>query len=150
MCNSSCTFKKLYERQVQNKLAKAKSDASQQTKDSAPNVQSNVMTPPLPPAREGHDFPGIRSVGVDETPRTGQKKKKVQGGSWSGLHGFRGLEWGQDNLELPWKMNLVDIESGVGDRRPNPLQQADPVTMGMIELMQCTTSSCLCIICDAT
>ena len=107
MCNSSCTFKKLYERQVQNKLAKAKRDASQHTKDSAPNAQSNVLTPPLPPAREGHDFPGIQSVGVDETPRMG---KKVQGGSWSGHYGFRGLEWGQDNLELPWKMNFADIQ----------------------------------------
>ena len=107
---------KFHERQVQNKLAKAKRDASQQTKDSAPNAQSNVMTPPLPPAREGHDCPGIQSDGVDETPRTG---KKVQGGSWSGHHGFRGLKWGQDNLELPWKMNLVDIESGVGGRRPD-------------------------------
>jgi len=67
---------KFHERKVQNKLAKAKRDASQQTKDSAPDVQSNVMTPPLPPARECHDFPGIRSVGVDEIPRTGKKKKK--------------------------------------------------------------------------
>ena len=133
MCNSSCTFKKLYERQVQNKLAQAKRDASQQTKDSAPNAQSNVMTPPLPPAREGHNFPGIRSVGVDETPRTG---KKVQGGSWSGHHRFRGLKWGQDNFELPLKMNLVDIESGVGGRRPDPPQQAEPVTMGMIECLE--------------
>jgi len=36
------------------------------------------MTPPLPPAREGHDFPGIRSVGVDKTPRTGTKKNKFK------------------------------------------------------------------------
>jgi len=99
---------KFHERQVQKKLAKTKRDASQQTKDSAPNAQSNVMTPPLPPAREGHDFPGIRSIGVDETPRTG---KKVQGGSWSGHNGFRGLKWVQDNLELPWKMNLVFVQS---------------------------------------
>jgi len=67
---------KFHERQVQNKLAKAKRDASQQTKYSAPNAQSNVMTPPLPPVREGHDFPEIRSVGVDKTPRTGTKEKK--------------------------------------------------------------------------
>jgi len=37
------------------------------------------MTPPLPPAREGHDFPGIQSVGVDETPRTDKKFKVVHG-----------------------------------------------------------------------
>ena len=48
-------------------------------KDSAPKAQSNVMTPPLPPAREDHDFPGIQSVGVDETPRTGKKFKVVHG-----------------------------------------------------------------------
>jgi hypothetical protein len=60
---------------VQNKLAKAKRDASQQTKDSAPNAQSNVMAPPLPPAREGHDFFffGVQAVGVDETLRTGSR-----------------------------------------------------------------------------
>ena len=86
------------------------------------------MTPHLTPAREGRNFPGIQSVVVDETPRTG---KKIEGGLWSGHHGFRGVKWGQDNLELPWKMNLVDIESGVGGRRPNPPQQAEPVTMGM-------------------
>ena len=47
---------KFHERQVQNKLAKAKRDASRQTKDSASNAQSNVMAPPLTLAREGHDF----------------------------------------------------------------------------------------------
>ena len=52
---------KFQERQMQNKLAKAKRDASWQTKDSAPNAQSNVTAPPLPPAREGH------------TPRTGSR-----------------------------------------------------------------------------
>jgi len=41
---------------MQNKLAKAKRDASWQKKDSAPNAQSNVTAPPLPPpAREGHN-----------------------------------------------------------------------------------------------
>ena len=50
---------KFHERQVQNKLAEAKRDASQQTKDSVPNAQTNVMTPPLPPTRESHNFPGI-------------------------------------------------------------------------------------------
>ena len=30
-------------------------------------------------------------------------------------------------------MNIVDIESGLGGRRPDPPQQAEPVTMGMIE-----------------
>ena len=124
---------KFHERQVQTKLVKAKREASQQAKDIAPKAQSNVMTPPLPSAREGHDFPGIQSVGVDETPCTG---KKVQGGSWSGHHGFRGLKWGQDNLELPWKMNIVDIESGVGGGRPDPPQQAELVTMGMIECLE--------------
>jgi len=53
-----------------------------------------------------------------------KRKEKVQGGSWSGHHGFRGFKWGQDNRELPWKTNLVDIESGVGGRRPDPPQQA--------------------------
>jgi len=33
-------------------------------------------------------------------------------------------------------MNLVDIESGVGDRRPDPPQQAEPVTMRMIECLE--------------
>jgi len=33
-------------------------------------------------------------------------------------------------------MNLVDIESGVGGRRPDPSQQAEPVTMGMIECLE--------------
>jgi len=113
-------------------LAKAKRDASWQTKDNTLNAQSNFIPHPCPPAREGHDFPGVRAVGADETPRTG---KKVQGGSWSGHHGFRGLKWGQGTLELPWKMDLVDIESGVGGRRPDPPQQADPVTMGMIECL---------------
>jgi len=41
---------------VQQKFAKAKRDTSRQTKDSAPNTQSNVMAPPLPPAREGRDL----------------------------------------------------------------------------------------------
>jgi len=59
---------KFHERQVQTKLVKVKRDASQQAKD--------IMTPPLPPAREGHDVPGVQSVGVDETPRTGNKKGK--------------------------------------------------------------------------
>jgi len=40
---------KFQERQMQNKLAKAKREASWQTKDSAPNAQSNVTAPPLPP-----------------------------------------------------------------------------------------------------
>ena len=106
-----------YERQVQNKLAKAKRDASQQEKDSAPKAQSNVMTPHLTPAREGRNFPGIQSVVVDETPRTG---KKIEGGLWSGHHGFRGVKWGQDNLELPWKMNLVDVESEVSAAQGEP------------------------------
>ena len=47
---------KFQERQVQNKLAKDKRDESRQAKDSAPNAQSNVMAPPLTPAKEGHDF----------------------------------------------------------------------------------------------
>ena len=33
-------------------------------------------------------------------------------------------------------MNLVDIESGVGGRCPDPPQQAEPVTMGMIECFE--------------
>jgi len=33
-------------------------------------------------------------------------------------------------------MELVDIESGVGGRRPDPPQQAEPVTMGMIECLE--------------
>ena len=33
-------------------------------------------------------------------------------------------------------MNLVDIESGVGGRRPDPPQHAEPVTMGMIECLE--------------
>jgi len=94
------------------------------------------MVPPLPPAREGHDFPGLRTVGVDKTPRTGNFF--FQGGSWSGHHAFRGLKWGQDNLELPWKTNLVDIgvKGRVGGRRPDPPQQAETVTMGMIECLE--------------
>ena len=47
---------KFQERQVQNKLAKAKRDASKQTKNSTRNAQSNVMAPPLPLATEGHEF----------------------------------------------------------------------------------------------
>jgi len=63
---------------MQNKLAKAKRDASWQTKDSAPNAQSNVTAPLLPPAREGHNVflekkTGVRAVGVDEKPRTGSR-----------------------------------------------------------------------------
>ena len=70
---------KFQERQMQNKLAKAKRDASWQKKDSAPNAQSNVTAPPLPPpAREGHNVflkkkTGVRACGVDETPRTGSR-----------------------------------------------------------------------------
>jgi len=104
---------KFHKRQVQNKLVKSKRDASRQTKDSPKSF--------------------LQCVGVDETPRTG---RKVQGASWSGHHGFRGLKWGQDILELPWKMDLVDIESGVGGRRPNPPRQAEPVTLGMIECLE--------------
>jgi len=33
-------------------------------------------------------------------------------------------------------MNLVDIESGVGGRRPEPPLHAEPVTMGMIECLE--------------
>jgi len=33
-------------------------------------------------------------------------------------------------------MELVDIESGVGGRRPDPPQQADPDTLGMIECLE--------------
>jgi len=126
---------KFHERQVQNKLVKTQRDAWRQTNGNASNVVSNVI-PPLPPPTEsetGQGGSGVRVVGVDETPRTG---KKTQGGSWSGHHGYRGLKWGQDNLKLPWKMELVDIESGVGGRRPDPPQQAEPVTMGMIECLE--------------
>jgi len=63
---------KFRERQVQNQMAKAKHDESWQTKDIVPNAQSNVMPPPLLEASEGHDYPAVRAVGVDETPRTGR------------------------------------------------------------------------------
>jgi len=64
---------KFQERQVQNKLAKARRDASWQTKDSAPNAQSNVTAPPLPPAREGHDcFLESRTLARD------YKRKKLE------------------------------------------------------------------------
>ena len=33
-------------------------------------------------------------------------------------------------------MNLVDMDSGVGSRRPDPPQQAEPVTMGMNECLK--------------
>jgi len=66
---------KFHERQVQNKLVKAKRDASQQAKDITPKAQSNVMTPPLPPAREGHDFPGIQSKVLGLTRHHARAKK---------------------------------------------------------------------------
>jgi len=33
-------------------------------------------------------------------------------------------------------MDLGDLKSGVGGRRPDPPQQAEPITMGMIECLE--------------
>jgi len=90
----------------------------------APQMRNPMLQHlPYPPRGKVTIFLEQEVLGLTRHHARARGKKKVHGGSWSGHHGFRGLKWEQDNLELPWKMNLVNIESGVVGRRPDPPQQ---------------------------